>query len=95
MNQNGQCYAVYDSVPNNPTVKSVEEGAVLARRIGADFIVAIGGGSPMDAAKAIAMLARQEVKEGILRIKLRKMCCLWFMFRPQRGREARSRLIRS
>lgn len=70
LNQNGQCYAVYDSVPNNPTVKSVEEGAVLARRIGADFIVAIGGGSPMDAAKAIAMLARQEVKEGIFAHKI-------------------------
>lgn len=70
LNQNGQKYVVYDSVPNNPTVKSVEEGAELARRIGADFIVAIGGGSPMDAAKAIAMLARQEAKEGIFAHKI-------------------------
>ncbi len=70
LKQNGQEYAVYDSVPNNPTVKSVEDGAALARRIGADFIVAVGGGSPMDAAKAISMLARQEAKEGIFAHKI-------------------------
>lgn len=65
LNMNGQKYAVFDSVPNNPTVECVEEGAVLARSTGADFVVAIGGGSPMDAAKAIAMLARQNAPEGI------------------------------
>lgn len=70
LNQNGQKYAIYDAVPNNPTVRSVEEGAALARSIAADFIVAVGGGSPMDAAKAIAMLARQEAKEGIFTHKI-------------------------
>ena len=58
-NQNGQQYEVYDAVPQNPTVACVEEGARLARGMRADFVVAIGGGSPMDAAKAVAMLARQ------------------------------------
>ena len=65
LKQNGQKFTVYDEVPNNPTVASVYKGAEEARRFGAEFIVAIGGGSPMDAAKAIAMLARQEAKEGI------------------------------
>ena len=60
---NGQEYAVFDEVPNNPTVQSVRKGAALARSVGADFIVAVGGGSPMDAAKAIAVLARQDVED--------------------------------
>ena len=60
---NGQEYAVFGEVPNNPTVQSVQKGAALARSFGADFIIAVGGGSPMDAAKAVAMLARQEAAD--------------------------------
>ena len=41
----------------NPAIETVYEGAAFARSEGADFIVAAGGGSPMDAAKAIAVLA--------------------------------------
>lgn len=63
LNANGQEHTVFDEVPNNPTVQSVRKGAALARSFGADFIVAVGGGSPMDAAKAIAMLARQEAAD--------------------------------
>ena len=63
-NLNAQSYEVYDSVPPNPTVESVQEGARIARDMRADLVVAIGGGSPMDAAKAVAMLARQGVQEG-------------------------------
>ncbi len=60
LGESGCAYKIYDRIPPNPTVPSVREGAKLAREFGADFVVAIGGGSPMDAAKAIAMLARQE-----------------------------------
>ena len=60
---NGQEYALFDGVPNNPTVESVRRGAAPARSFGADFIVAVGGGSPMDAAKAVAMLARQNAED--------------------------------
>ena len=62
---NGQKYTVFDRVPNNPTVACVEEGAAMAAACKADCVVAIGGGSPMDAAKAIAMLARQSAPEGL------------------------------
>ena len=58
---NGQAYAVYDRVTPNPTIDCVYDGADFARREGADCIVAIGGGSPMDAAKAMALLAAQNV----------------------------------
>lgn len=60
---NGQQAAVYDKIPPNPTVACVREGGALARAFGAEFIVAVGGGSPMDAAKAIAMLARQDADD--------------------------------
>ncbi len=58
--KNGQTATVFDRVTPNPTVACVREGVALLAAAGADCIVAIGGGSPMDAAKAIATLAVQE-----------------------------------
>lgn len=48
---------IYDKVQPNPTKECVEEGAQLARQQGCDFVVALGGGSVMDAAKVIALNA--------------------------------------
>lgn len=56
-------YDIYDKIRSNPSVESVYEGALYARRFGADFVIGIGGGSPMDAAKAIALLAVRDIKE--------------------------------
>lgn len=61
LSSNGQSFAVYDKVMSNPTVECAYEGAALARAEKADFVIAIGGGSPMDAAKAIALLAVQDI----------------------------------
>lgn len=47
----------YDKVSPNPTRDNVMEGAALARQSGCDFLVALGGGSAIDAAKAIAVMA--------------------------------------
>ncbi len=55
--------AVFDRVVSNPAIPLAYEGAAFARENGADFIVAIGGGSPMDAGKAIALLAAQDIRE--------------------------------
>lgn len=60
LSSNGQNYTLFDRVAPNPSVACVREGIALLVGAGADFIVAIGGGSPMDAAKAIALLAVQE-----------------------------------
>lgn len=57
LGMNAQKYAIYDRVPPNPTVASVYDGAALAKAEGCDFVIAVGGGSPMDAAKVIALLA--------------------------------------
>lgn len=56
-------YIIYDKVNPNPTIECVYEGAAIAKENGVDIIIAIGGGSPMDAAKAISLLAAQDIKE--------------------------------
>mgnify|MGYP001863510597 FL=1 len=60
LGNNGQRATVFDRVTPNPTIACVREGGALLVSAGADFIVAVGGGSPMDAAKAIATLCVQE-----------------------------------
>ena len=49
-------YAVYDDVKPNPTVTNVKNGVEACKQAGADFIVAIGGGSSMDTAKGIGIV---------------------------------------
>lgn len=49
-------YVIFDRIMSNPTVEVVYEGAELAAKENVDFVIGIGGGSPMDAAKAIALL---------------------------------------
>ena len=49
-------YIVYDGVEPNPKELNVEEGAKIAREFGADSIIAIGGGSPIDCAKSVGVL---------------------------------------
>lgn len=60
LGENGQQFTLFDRVTPNPAVACVREGISLLQSAGADFIVAVGGGSPMDAAKAIATLALQQ-----------------------------------
>ena len=57
-------YSVYDKIENNPEINDMAVGGEFARSNGCDFIIAIGGGSPMDAAKAIAVYATNEPKEN-------------------------------
>ncbi len=58
---NGQASAVFDGIPENPGPDCVYSGAELARKEGCDFVIAVGGGSPMDAAKVIALLAKTDL----------------------------------
>lgn len=50
-------FEIFDKVQANPHKETVEEGATFAREKGCDFIVALGGGSVLDAAKVMAMNA--------------------------------------
>lgn len=53
---NGIAYAGYNKITPNPTVTQVDEATALAREFGATAVIAIGGGSPIDAAKAVAVM---------------------------------------
>jgi alcohol dehydrogenase class IV len=57
LKQEGLKTVVYDNVVTNPRSYQVEQGAAEYARKECDVIVAIGGGSPMDTAKGIAILA--------------------------------------
>lgn len=52
-------HVLFSGVSSNPTKQEVETGARLAAKEGCDFVLALGGGSVMDAAKAMAMFALQ------------------------------------
>lgn len=54
LESSGLGWVCYDRVSSNPRDTEVHEGAKLYREEGADVIVALGGGSPMDTAKGVA-----------------------------------------
>ncbi len=56
-------YVIFDKVMSNPTIAISYEGAAFAKENDVDFIIAIGGGSPLDAAKAMALMAKQDIKQ--------------------------------
>jgi alcohol dehydrogenase len=58
-------YEIYSDIKPNPTARQVMEGAEIYLNNNCNFIVAVGGGSPMDCAKAIGIVSsnRREVHE--------------------------------
>ena len=56
LTQAGIAVSTFCDTEGNPSVETVERAAEAFRASGADFIVALGGGSPMDVAKAAAGL---------------------------------------
>lgn len=57
LHEHGAEYEIFDRITENPPISVCFEGGRLARESGADFVIAIGGGSPMDSGKAIAVYA--------------------------------------
>lgn len=49
-------YYIFDKVEENPSLETIEAGSKLGKAIKADFVIGIGGGSPLDAAKAISLM---------------------------------------
>lgn len=52
----GLAYEIYSDIKANPTIQNVQTGVAAYQNSGADYIIAIGGGSSMDAAKAIGII---------------------------------------
>ena len=57
LNDQGIAYTVFSGIAPNPALHSCMEGGRLAFDFGAEFVLGIGGGSPLDAAKAISVFA--------------------------------------
>ncbi|QJW48171.1 iron-containing alcohol dehydrogenase [bacterium BFN5] len=55
----GLDWIIYDDIEANPKDYNVESAAEVAREQAVDMIIAFGGGSPIDAAKAVVVLAKQ------------------------------------
>jgi lactaldehyde reductase len=49
-------YEIYSNIKPNPTIENVQTGVEAYKKSGADYIIAIGGGSSMDTAKAIGII---------------------------------------
>lgn len=56
MDKAGLAYEVYSDIKANPTIENVQNGVAAFKAADADYIVAIGGGSSMDTAKAIGII---------------------------------------
>ena len=51
-------FAIYDKVTPNPTTGQIDEATALGKSISAEAVIAIGGGSPIDTAKSVAILLK-------------------------------------
>lgn len=60
-------YAIFDEITENPLTVDCCRGGKIARQFGANFIIGIGGGSPLDASKAVCVYATNEhiIDDGI------------------------------
>ena len=53
-------YSIYDRTQPNPTVANCDDAMQLLRELEADAVIAIGGGSSIDVAKAVCLLATND-----------------------------------
>jgi lactaldehyde reductase len=60
---NGLDYELYSDIKANPTIQNVQHGVEAFKASGADYLIAIGGGSSMDTSKAIGIIANPEFED--------------------------------
>ena len=56
LDKNGLEYEIYSEIKPNPTIDNVKHGVETFKKSGADYLIAIGGGSSMDTSKAIGII---------------------------------------
>ena len=56
LDKEGLPYEIYSDIKANPTIENVQNGVAAFKKSGADYIIAIGGGSSMDTSKAIGII---------------------------------------
>ncbi len=77
LNQWGIAFTIYNGITENPLYDSCREAGEKGNSFGAEFVIGIGGGSPLDAAKAAAVFACQpQITEADLYNPSVKKACL-------------------
>lgn len=61
----GLDFELYSNIKPNPTIENVQTGVVAFKKSGADYLIAIGGGSSMDTAKAIGIIIANPEHEDV------------------------------
>ena len=61
----GLAYELYSDIKPNPTIENVQSGVAAFKAAGADYIIAIGGGSSMDTAKAVGIIIANPEYEDV------------------------------
>ena len=56
LDEAGLAYEIYSNIKANPTIENVQAGVEAFKKSGADYIIAIGGGSSIDTAKAVGII---------------------------------------
>ena len=65
LDKNGLAYELYSNIKPNPTIENVQTGVEAFKKAGTDYLVAIGGGSSMDTAKAIGIIINNPEHEDV------------------------------
>lgn len=65
LDREGLAYEIYSDIKQNPTIENVQTGVAAFKAAGADYIIAIGGGSSMDTAKAVGIIIRNPEFEDV------------------------------
>lgn len=65
LESNDLAYELYSDIKPNPTIENVQTGVAAYRSSGADYIIAIGGGSSMDTAKAVGIIINNPEFEDV------------------------------
>lgn len=69
MDENGLKYDIFDKVKANPSVSIVKNGVEAFKNANADYMIAIGGGSPQDTAKAIGIIINNPEFDDVLSLE--------------------------
>lgn len=65
LDQAGLAYELYSDIKPNPTIENVQTGVAAFKKAGTDYIIAIGGGSSMDTAKAVGIIINNPEHEDV------------------------------
>ncbi len=69
LEQNGMAYEIYSNIKANPSIENVQTGVAAFKKSGADYIIAVGGGSSIDTAKAIGIIIANPEFEDVVSLE--------------------------